>query len=86
MTSTLIISSKGWVVIPAELRQKYQLHPGRQVHIVDYGGALAIVPVLDDPIHQAKGMLKGKASLTKALVAEHQAELQSDNVSNTLCS
>lgn len=66
----LTISSKGWVVIPAELRKKYQLKPGAKVRIVDYGGVLAIVPALEDPIKQARGMLKGKTSLTKALLAE----------------
>ena len=40
----LTISSKGWVVIPAELRKKYDLHSGRAVQIVDYGGVLALVP------------------------------------------
>ncbi|MBN2499850.1 MAG: AbrB/MazE/SpoVT family DNA-binding domain-containing protein, partial [Anaerolineales bacterium] len=42
--TTLTISSKGWVVIPAELRKKYQLTPGTKVIIVDYGGVLSIVP------------------------------------------
>jgi len=37
---TLTISSKGWVVIPAELRKKYHLTPGTEVLIVDYGGVL----------------------------------------------
>ena len=37
----LTISSKGWVVIPAELRRKYNLTPGAEVRVVDYGGVLA---------------------------------------------
>jgi AbrB family looped-hinge helix DNA binding protein len=71
---TLTISEKGWVVIPAELRKKYNLTPGTQVVIVDYGGVLAIVPAMDDPIQQGYGMLKGGASLTKTLLKEHAAE------------
>jgi len=65
---TLTISNKGWVVIPAELRKKYHLHPGAEVVIVDYGGVLAIVPAMRDPIKQGRGILKGGTSLTKALV------------------
>ena len=66
---TLTISSKGWVVIPAELRKKYHLHPGKNVNVVDYGGVLALVPVLDDPIHQTAGMLyETNDSLTNALL------------------
>ena len=70
----LVISEKGWVVIPAELRRKYALKPGSTVQIVDYGGVLALVPTLDDPVKQAAGMLKGKKSLTQALLTERRAE------------
>ena len=34
------VSEKGWVVIPADLRKKYNLHPGAEVAVVDYGGVL----------------------------------------------
>ncbi|MGA2262168.1 MAG: AbrB/MazE/SpoVT family DNA-binding domain-containing protein [Acidobacteriota bacterium] len=71
---TVTVSVKGWVVIPAELRKKHNLHPGTQVQVVDYGGVLALVPKLADPVHQAAGMLKGRTSLRRALVAEHRAE------------
>jgi AbrB family looped-hinge helix DNA binding protein len=72
---TLKISNKGWVVIPAELRKKYDLQPGKAVQIVDYGGVLAIVPALDDPIREAAGMLAHSGrSLTEALLEEHRRE------------
>jgi AbrB family looped-hinge helix DNA binding protein len=71
---TSIISTKGWIVIPAELRKKHHLHPGTEVQIVDYGGVLALVPKLVNPIEKASGMLKGRKSLKRALIKEHQAE------------
>jgi AbrB family looped-hinge helix DNA binding protein len=70
----LTVSSKGWVVIPAELRRKYDLKPGARVMIVDYGGVLALVPALDDPVEQGHGLLAGKSSLTRALLAERARE------------
>lgn len=70
----LTISNKGWVVIPAELRKKYSLEPGSEVNLVDYGGVLAIVPAMKNPIKEAAGMLKGGTSLTQALLAERQKE------------
>ncbi len=73
--TTLTISTKGWVVIPAELRRKYGLHPGAQVRVVDYGGVLALVPLLEKPIEQVAGMLKGPSSLTQSLLTEHAQEL-----------
>ena len=64
------ISSKGWIVIPNELRKKYNLGAGARVALVDYGGVLSIVPAMADPVAEAAGMLKGEQSLTGALLAE----------------
>ena len=68
------VSAKGWIVIPAELRKKHNLHPGAEVQVVDYGGVLAIVPSLRDPIEDAAGMLKGGRSLRRALLQDHREE------------
>jgi AbrB family looped-hinge helix DNA binding protein len=70
----LTISNKGWVVIPAELRKKYNLLPGTEVVIVDYGGVLSIVPALKNPIRQGRGILKGLPSLTQDLTKERAQE------------
>jgi len=68
------VSSKGWVVIPAKLRKKYELQPGTEVRIVDYGGVLAIVPAMKDPLNQAAGILKSEKGLTKKLMEDHHNE------------
>jgi AbrB family looped-hinge helix DNA binding protein len=74
LTMTVTVSEKGWIVIPAELRRKHNLKPGTEVQVVDYGGVLALVPKLPDPVSQAAGMLKGRKSLRRALLAEHRSE------------
>lgn len=73
---TIKVSQKGWVVIPAEIRKKYNLQPGTEVVFVDYGGVLAIFPAMKDPVKQAAGMLKGGPSLAEALVQERSEEYQ----------
>jgi AbrB family looped-hinge helix DNA binding protein len=70
----LTISSKGWVVIPADLRKKYGLKPGDAVNIVDYGGVLALVPALKDPVREAMGLLEGPGSLTELLLEERRKD------------
>ena len=76
---TIRVSSKGWVVIPAELRKRYQLKPGTAVEVIDYGGVLAIVPVKENPIDESAGMLAGGGkSLTQALLDDHNQELESE--------
>ena len=70
------LSQKGWVVIPASLREKYGLKPGTNLQVVDYGGVLAIVPAFKDPVKQGVGMLKGDDSLTRVVVEEHRRDLK----------
>ena len=71
---TVTVSSKGWVVIPADYRRRYQVHPGSQVEIVDYGGGMSLVPVLARPLSDARGLLKGRRPLTAALLQERARE------------
>jgi len=71
---SVTVSEKGWIVIPAQLRKKYNLQPGTEVSVVDYGGVLCLVPAMPKPVQQAAGMLKGRTSLTRALLAEHRKE------------
>jgi AbrB family looped-hinge helix DNA binding protein len=70
------LSQKGWVVIPASLREKYGLKPGAYLQVVDYGGVLAIVPAFKDPVKQGAGMLKGDDSMTQAVVEDHKRDLK----------
>lgn len=74
------ISSKGWVVIPVDMRKKYDLRPGKQVVIVDYGNILALMLMLDDPVDDAIGLLAGDTSLTEALRAERLAEMAGERL------
>jgi AbrB family looped-hinge helix DNA binding protein len=71
---TVRLSQKGWVVIPAALREKYGLKPGSEVQVVDYGGVLSMVPVFKDPVVEGVGLLKGTDSLTRFIVEEHRQE------------
>ncbi|MBN1538227.1 MAG: AbrB/MazE/SpoVT family DNA-binding domain-containing protein [Anaerolineales bacterium] len=71
---TVTISTKGWIVIPKDLRDKYGLRKGTRVQIVDYDQALALVPLPDDPAKALHGMLEGGPSLTVDLLAEHTHE------------
>jgi AbrB family looped-hinge helix DNA binding protein len=70
----LKISNKGQIVIPAEYRKKYNLRAGSKVVIVDYGGVLAIVPAVEDPIKKGYGFLKGGPSVADALKEDRELE------------
>jgi AbrB family looped-hinge helix DNA binding protein len=71
------VSAKGWIVIPADIRKRYGIKPGDEVHIVDYAGTLVIVPKLKDPVNDALGLLAGGGPLlTEGLLKERRRELQ----------
>ena len=77
--TTLKISSKGWVVIPVELRKKYQLTPGTEGIIVDYGDVLSIVPADKDPIKKGRSLLKDLHGLTDDLLKERSQERERED-------
>ncbi|MGH9320083.1 MAG: AbrB/MazE/SpoVT family DNA-binding domain-containing protein [Vicinamibacteria bacterium] len=76
--STVKVSAKGWVVIPASLREKYRIEPGHHLRIVDYGGVLSLVPALNEPARDARGALRGRKSLTRSLLRERRSERKRD--------
>ncbi len=66
---------KGHVIIPADLRRKYNIKKGSKVSIYEgEGGVIIIKPLPEDPIEAAKGMLKGKTSVLKALLHDRKEE------------
>lgn len=78
----LTISEKGWVVIPADLRKKYDLNPGTKVTIVDYGGVLSIVRLPNDTIEYGYGLLKGNP-LTDGFKNERKREKEREQKKRT---
>ena len=45
---------------------------------MDYGGVLSLVPLVERPAEQARGALRGKKSLTKALSEDRKRERKRD--------
>jgi len=66
--------SKGQIVIPAEIRKKYNIKPGSELHIIEYGGILYIIPPVEDPIRAACGSLPPEPSLSERLLKERKGD------------
>jgi len=82
---TATVSTKGWIVIPKAYRQKYGLEPGQKVQVVDYGGGLSIVPLMEEPIEAGFGALRrfgGSDSWTEALLKERGEEFTREEREN----
>jgi AbrB family looped-hinge helix DNA binding protein len=73
---TTTVSEKGWVVIPNEIREKYNIKKGDKVNIIDYGNIIAIIPTSKDVIKDSAGIFKSKKSLTKSLLDDRKEEIE----------
>jgi AbrB family looped-hinge helix DNA binding protein len=69
-------SSKGQIVIPVEIRKKLGIRPGQKVNLSLVGDKAVITPLPEDPIKALRGALKGRPSMTKALLAERKKEME----------
>jgi AbrB family looped-hinge helix DNA binding protein len=67
-SSTVTVSSKGWVVIPSLLRRKIGLKPGMKVSVTEVDGKIVLTPQDGDAVDVLFGKLAGGESLTAALL------------------
>ena len=68
------ISAKGQIVIPADLRKKYHIEPGKELHLMEYGGVLYLISPTDDPLEAATGILPEGPSLARELLEERKSD------------
>jgi len=69
-------SSKGQIVIPAEIRKKLGIKPGQKVALTLVDDKAVIEPLPEDPIKALRGIVKGKPSMTKALLKDRKEEIE----------
>ena len=67
MATIAKVSTKGQVVIPAELRKRHHLEPGENVQIFEYGELICIAPLVKDAVEAAYGALPSGPSLADEL-------------------
>jgi AbrB family looped-hinge helix DNA binding protein len=77
-TTSSKVTSKGQIVIPKKIREKYGIHPSTSIHWIEKEEGILMVPDSDDPIVSARGMLKG-SGLLKAYLLEKKKEKEREN-------
>jgi len=58
--TTITVSSKYQIVIPAKIREALGIRPGERLHAIEYRGRIELVPVRRT--RAARGSLKGIAT------------------------
>ena len=77
-TTSSKVTSKGQVVIPKRLREKYGIRAATAIRWIEKDQGILLVPESEDPIVAARGMLKGSGTL-KAYLKEKKREKQREN-------
>ena len=68
------VLAKGQIVIPASLRKKYGIRPGRMLKLFEYGDTIYMAPQNDNPIEKARGSLPTSPPLTEELLIDRKAD------------
>lgn len=71
--ATSKVTSKGQIVIPKKIREKYGIHPSTSIRWIEKKEGILMVPDAEDPIVAARGMLKGSGVL-EAYLKEKKKE------------
>jgi AbrB family looped-hinge helix DNA binding protein len=72
-------TSKGQLVIPAELRRKHKIEAGTKVNILeDQFGRIVLQPITDDYIDRVMGLLANGPDLLANWEKEHREEGEHD--------
>ena len=72
-TATSKVTSKGQIVIPKKIREKYGIDSSTSIRWIEKREGILMVPDSEDPIMAARGMLKGSGVL-KAYMQEKDRE------------
>jgi AbrB family looped-hinge helix DNA binding protein len=72
--SIVTATPKGQIVIPAPIRAKFGITGGSRVEVREEEGKIVVVPLLADPVRQARGIFKGGDSALKALAELRREE------------
>ena len=71
-TTSSKVTSKGQIVIPKKIRDKYGIRPSSSIHWIEKEEGILMVPDSDDPIVSARGMLKGTGLLNAYLIEKEK--------------
>ena len=77
-TATSKVTTKGQIVIPKRIREKYGIFPSTSIRWIEKKEGILMVPDAEDPIISARGMLEG-AGVLKAYLKEKEKEKEMED-------
>jgi AbrB family looped-hinge helix DNA binding protein len=74
MTRITTVSTKGQLVIPAEMRESLGIEPGSRIAVMLQGTRIILEPVSERLVDETRGLLAGGPSLSALLQTERRRE------------
>lgn len=71
---TSIVTTKGQIVIPSIIRNRYKIKKGTKVYFLEHGDDIVLRPVTNEYIDGLKGIIKTNGRALKALLDEKKKE------------
>ena len=71
---TCTVTSKGQIVIPAQIRRRLNIKTGTKLSMQDTGLEITIRPVTEEYLDAVAGVLKSNKNLAHVLLEERAAE------------
>ena len=71
---TSVVTTKGQLVIPARLRQRFGIKKGTTISFLEEGGRIVVQPVTRQFIRGLRGSLKQQPSALEILLKERKRE------------
>jgi len=72
MNRITTVSTKGQLVIPAEMRESLSIGPGTRIAVTLQGSRIILEPVSEKLVEETRGLFAGGPSLSKLLRQERR--------------
>jgi AbrB family looped-hinge helix DNA binding protein len=72
--TTTVVTTKGQIIIPSRIRQKFHIKKGTRLSIEEKGDTLVLHPLTRDYFEKMAGILKSKKISSKTLIEERAKE------------
>lgn len=76
----LSITSKGQIVIPAEIRKHFELKKGGKLLVEERGDEIVIKPLTKEYFYSMAGVLKAGGKLSKKLLEEREKDRKKERI------
>ena len=77
--ATTIVSSKGQIIIPSKIRNKYNIKKGTRLYIEERNEELVLKVVNNEYMEKISGILKTGGKLSNLILAERARDKEREN-------